>query len=319
MLKKAKSVAVWTALTLFALWLLSLHTQWKINRAIKKIEGRCYDVKDKIFVALVCRASRTAGLLFSLFEKASCPKSINVSVYEIQDGEDSLDAYRAKAKTSETGLSYEKQVHIMKRDIEDTGLYGALKELMTHGYKNEKFVCTISEGFVAEDLWDETLIKSLKPMTCLVMGSGYPYISGFEQDFPVFGYKDIAAPTPSRFWTMNGSFAPAQFWGTFLDPLLFAGNATEFLVSCHALERGWKFMHIPMTFDKALHFQWPLKPLNAKAFKAMYARLLTDMHVIPSLSKNALLGMVDERDETEIQVKYGSRSEYVYAVNKMLN
>lgn len=318
LLAKAKRVAFWSVITLAVLWCLSFHSQWKVKNAIRRMEGRCLKQQETIFVAIVCRATYTASLLMNLYENASCPKRINVSVYEINDGcENSLAQYREKVNSSETGLTYEKNIHIMKRDMGDTGLYGALKELMTHGLKNEKFVCTLSECFVAESMWDARLLENLAPMTCLVMGSGYPYISGFDQDFPVFSYKESTVKTPSRFWTMNASFAPAQFWQGYSDQYLHAGNATEFLITCEATMKGWKFFHVPMSFDKTLRLSWMPKLLNSKAFKIKFAKLLEAMQVLPTLSKNSLIGVVDEQDNDEINTKFGSRSEYMYAINKM--
>jgi hypothetical protein len=314
---KAKRIALWTSITLAVLWLLSYHSQWKIKRAIRNMEGRCLKEQDTIFVGVICRATYTASLLFDLYERSSCPKRINVSVYEINDGTtNSLDMYRDKVKNADAGLSYEKQVHIMKRELSDTGLYGALRELMTHGHTNEKFICTISECFVAEEMWDKRYIEGLEPMSCLVMGSGYPYISTFEQEFPVFEYKESAA-TASRFWTMNASFSPSQFWDALTEHHEFAGRATEFLISCEAIAKGWKFKHIPVKFDKTLRIPWGLPKLKPKEFRQKYKKVLESMQVLPSLSKDALLGVVNGSDEEEINSKYGSRSEYVYALSKV--
>ena len=314
-IKKAKSVAFWTVVSLSILWVLSLHSQWKVRSAIKQLEGKCLDAKETIFVAVVCRASHTAKLLFNLFDQSKCPKRINVSVYELKDGtQDSLSSYVEKSKSSETGISYDRQVHIMKREESDTGLYGALRELMIHGYKSETFICTVSECFVATPNWDQVLIDASSSMRCLIMGKGYPYISEFQHNFPVFGYKESSS-TVSKYWTLNGSFAPYNFWSVLTEEYVSAGKSTEFIISSQATQAGWKFKHIHMAFDKTFHWN-SNDQIKFSLFKTLYAKALTQLEALP-LSKNAVLGIVNGNDDDEIVSKYGSRSEYAYALTKL--
>jgi len=352
-----KSILGWASLGLMVLIALSLHDKFRQRKARKRVEQSCKGgSSDSIFVALVGHHSTrsTAQALFSLFDAASCPKRVRVGVYELVDEQAGslLDMYaRMAEKYGALGLAFRERVTVLKRFAEDQGLYGALWELMEHAYAGEAFVLTLDDSTQMHTGWDEKLINaSLKapPRSALVLPTAsdpsFLVLERFEEGLPVLGRRRLqgtaADAVASKFWAANASFARAGFWArdqpaalpSRREQLKHLTIGTDLLVTCDALQRGWRFLHPakPHTISRPLataaHSMWQSTRASRRACdvareSVLFSELQPQLQRLGlragSVQPDAALGMVAPRDAEEAAAKYGSLSEYTYAASKV--
>jgi hypothetical protein len=300
----------------------------------KRIEKSCLNSSQSIFVALLGEHSSAsiAQTLFSIFENASCPHRIRVGLYEIIDNEeDASEKYlKLSRKNSVSGLSYENQITIMKRFSSDRGRYGALRELMQHALKDSRFVLTSNDTSLFLQDWDIKLISEIDRFshTSLILSTSefpsFTVLSTFEDGMPIVGWRSLhkSAEVAAKFWIYQTSFSTASFWRKMRwqkdSDYLIAG--TDVMVTCDALSRGWKFIHSKtniLTLQSTSDNLWtyPYKLTKSSVFDC-YKDQLKSLGMVDSF-KDAALGVVDDKNEDELNSKYGSRAEYLYSLTKL--
>lgn len=336
------SIFKWCCVGLVVLVLLSVHSKWKYSESIKKIKLACKESKETIFVALVGEHTTlsTAQAIFSIFEQAVCPHRVTVALYELIDDADgnAIDVYRRMAeKNSGSGLTFDSQITVMQRYSEDDGPYGALYELLENYLAQQDFVLTLSDSLQMMKGWDKKLIdivlRSEDKIALVVTPHGYPsfsVLSDFEDGMPVIGLRNLhrSANVPAKFWMRDCSFAPSSFWRSKHRrprcPNLISG--TDALITAQAISRGWKFMHpckhsIAEILDTKVRSAWTSSKQSREA--SVKARFLFEESALKILGmnkdiqKHPLLGIVNEQDEDEISIKYGSRADYSYLASKL--
>lgn len=191
----------------------------------------------------------------------------------------------------------------------------------------------------------------------LPAGGGFPVLAGFEDGVPVLGQRPFVSPevvggsnssnssrdlVPVKYWTRDASFAPAGMW---VPPSpaampcrrqalqhLLAGS--EVLVSAEAVQRGWRMATLPaselplIVQPAAVGAPSAWRPSKASREAADRARALlhssaaltsalAGLGLHGSVSKDAVLGIVDSRDTDEVTAKYASLAEYLYIASKL--
>lgn len=270
---------------------------------------------------------------------------------------DPVAMYRTMAeKYGSLGTSFHDNVTVMRRMADDQGPYAALWELLQHAYSGETHVLTLSDGVHMQRGWDAKLLELLSrspapSKTCFVLppSGGFTVVNAFEDGVPVVGTRPWAktdgTPMPRvKFWTRCASFAPASMWrgtssaGTHgvpcrRDALRYLNAGTDVVVTAEAVRVGWAFRTpaklLPMLVSQAPTAEPSAWPATSKASRhaANAARiLLYGPSLAPALAalglhatagKEAVLGIVDPRDEEEVEAKYASVAEFLYVASKV--
>lgn len=356
-----RSALRWGALILMALAVLSVHTGWKQRKAKRRLEAQCTAASGEatIFVALTGEhgTAATAQALYAVLDGAACPRRVRVGLYELLDVAtgSALDMYRAMAERySALGTSFADRVNVMRRFADDQGPYGALWELLTHAYRGEAYVLTLSDAAHVQHGWDTKLLELLArapapARTCLVLppSGGYPVVDGFEDGVPTLGMRpwaklDGPALPRVKFWTRTASFAPAGMWKGGAralpcrrEPLRHLNAGAEVLLTADAMSSGWVLRSparaLPTLLAGASGARassvWSRSTkasrLAAAAlvrhvlYSAPLAPALAALSLHASVGRDAVMGIVDPRDEDEIEAKYSSVAEFLYIASKI--
>lgn len=321
-----KVILQWSVAIVLLLIILSLHSKWKHKSLLKRMNKECLKSNQTIFVALIGNSTTAAKSLFHIFESSSCPKRIQVGLYEIiDDTDDALTQFKKlNEKNSSYSQPFETQVKVMKRLISDRGPYGAIKELMDHNLKDAQYTLVLSDECIMQPGWDANLIQILNnSRSCLVISPhenpSFTVLSSFEENMPVVGWKSLheKSSTEAKFWTRQCSFNHSSFWRKMKwNSNLKLNQGCEVLITCDALSRGWKFMH-PHSNIMTLQSSSLLFPnVSSKNIFESYFQQLLDLNMNEKF-KNAALGIVNDKNENEVIIKYGSRAEYFYLANKL--
>jgi hypothetical protein len=268
-----------------------------------------------------------------------------------------LDMYRAMAeKYGALGTSFHQNVTVMQRMADDQGPYAALCELMQHAYASEAHVLTLTDAVHVQRGWDTKLLELLArtpapSKTCLVLppSGGFTVVHGFEDGVPAVGTRPWAKLDGDslprvKFWTRCASFAPAAMWhagqssyrGTVAcrrHALRHLNAGTDIVVSAEALAAGWVLRTparlVPSVLLPAPHVPPSAWPATSKASRHAAATARNELYSPPlapalaalglhaTANKDAVLGVVDARDEGEIEAKYASVAEFLYIASKV--
>jgi len=334
--KTISSAVKWAVIIISVLAVLSLHTWWKQKKELKRIRSHCSSAEeDTIFVVLIgeCSTKTTAQSLFSVFEKASCPTRITVGLYEFLDHEDSvpggaLTLYRKMAQRhGSSGLNYESQIKVMARLKGDQGPYGAIWEVIQHSLKQEKYVFVVNDALQMMSAWDSLAVKSLeeapdKSILVQHSTSSFPVLSKYKDNLPEIDFKLFHFPDSVEvsFWSRSSSFSSSEFWRDIPNKRkqfkrILSG--VDVLISAEALHLGWKFYSTSTQYVSSLSStkKWNIRSAEhedlVKHLQQNYLHELRIMNVFP-VDKKSLMGVCDEKNEQEINAKYGSVAEFLY-------
>jgi hypothetical protein len=146
-------------------------------------------------------------------------------------------------------------------------------------------------------------------------------VSGFEDSLPIIGYRSMTrnATTPAKFWTRECTFSVASFWRKKDYPQLkYMIFGTDVFITCLGMEAGFSFLH-PSTkicfynqVNSTSLWNDSIKQIQSKSAFDEVQRSLKKLGMFREVSREARMGIVDEKDENEIITKYGSRAEYMY-------
>jgi hypothetical protein len=263
----------WTCISVIFLYILSLHSSYIEKKNKNQIYKFCKEKENlpKIFIALISDGGEEIlnNCLFNIFENASCPFRINVTVYKVINEKqfnlkNSASSYKLFAeKKSKSGLTFESQISYLNRNEEDGGPYDALIEAYKYNNANEDFVMTLADFIQLSLHWDKILCnyssKHLKSKTICILSNhnninAFSYIAGFckQTKIPLIDLKKCnlqdhqysGLGTPCKFWMSECTFAPAQFWKNMQAPIIKNLHfGSDFLLTCLALQNGWNLIH----------------------------------------------------------------------------
>ena len=298
---------------------LSLHTKFTRYRAKQKIANKCKNFKS-IFVVLLAHHNNASKVLFDLFENADCPSGLKVSVYDICDS-NCIEKYKTMAiRFGKIGESFDKNITVLKRFPHDQGDYAAIYTLLKHNYQNEEYMCIMNDCIHMKQGWDTTLINNLLEKNNIITGvpDHFTVLDSFEDGIPKITMKKCArkGDFKMQFWTKQFSFSKSwNHYKTFHANKFLLGG-TDILISSELIRNGYNFKNVSNVFNYVLlESAWKRDSKSIKASRDCIEFLklpLDKLGIYPKLKPSCILGVVNENDKNEIEIKYGHIADYVY-------
>jgi len=295
-----------------------------------KIQTNCRTSKEVILVSVIALNNQSAECIYNLFENSDCPSRVYLGIYEISEV-NCVEEYKKLAlKSSCSGLSYESNVSVYKRFEEDNQTYGAILETIDNFRQKADYVMTTNDGIRLKRGWDTTLLHELrdKPQSAITVHSpkSFSILGGFdENEFPFITAREFINSNIEKvkFWSHTFSFARFQFWNEIprSKHLNNLNKGIDIIVSLILTEKKWTFLHTNLIFEgfSQLHWSFSSKHSSEFAKKMLSKEGLQMLGIYKSIDSNAILGIVDDKNQDEILSKYGTLADYEYLKRKFTN
>jgi len=300
--------------------ILSLHTKFTRSRAKRQIEEKCKTAKT-IFVILLAHYDNATKSLFDLFENADCPTNINVSVYDTNGSNCKENYTKMASRFGKIGESFSKNIAVLKRFPHDQGDYAAIYNLLKHNYQNEEYLCIMNDNIFMNKGWDTTLINLIQKNDIITgLPDHFSILDSFEDGIPKIALKKsskLGKTFKQQFWTKHFSFSKSwKHLQSFNNKFLLGG--TDILISSELTKMGYQFKNVANVFHFA-HYEssWKRNANSMQASRECIEFLKLNMPIqklgiYPHLKPSSILGIVNENDKEEIEIKYGHIADYVY-------
>jgi len=300
--------------------ILSLHTKFTRSRAKKILNNKCSKNAKTIFVIMLAHHDNATKALFDLFENADCPTNIKVSVYDIT-GTNCKESYvRMASRFGKLGESFGKNITVLKRFAHDQGDYAAIYTLLKHNYQNEEYMCITNDNIYMNAGWDTYLIQNTENNTVLTgIPDHFTVLDTFEDGLPTISLKKAARSSlfKMQYWSKHFSFSKSwKHSKTFYEKFMLGG--TDILISSELTKLNYTFKSVGNVFKFVQQeSRWKRDSKSMQASRQCIEHLklnmpLEKLGIYPKLKPSCILGIVNESDKKEIELKYGHMADYVY-------
>ena len=300
--------------------ILSLHTKFTRTKAKKLIANKCSKNSKTIFVILLAHHDNATKALFDLFENADCPINIKVSVYDITGTNCKENYIKMSTRFGKLGESFGKNITVLKRFAHDQGDYAAIYTLLKHNYQNEEYMCIMSDNIFMNGGWDTYLIQNTEKNSVITgLPNHFTLLDSFEDGLPSITLKKSArlGLYKMQYWSKIFSFSKSwKHSKSFHEKFILGG--TDILISSELIKLNYTFKSVGNIFKYVQQeSRWKRDAKSMQASRECIEHLklympLDKLGIYPKLKPSCVLGIVNENDKNEIEMKYGHMADYVY-------